>query len=174
MEPELIPFLDPAGQLTSGFEGRVGVYAIYDQAQALQYVGYSRDVGLSLKQHLVRQPQGCYWLRVETIERPNRTQLEEIRDAWLADWTAKTDTPPPGNAEQSPLWNQPIDAKTQMTEAEQSAYEASDELGKIKTLKQAARRVEAEVLAALETRGVKIPIRFDPKAKETGLLDVKS
>lgn len=169
-----VPFLDDAGQLAADFEGRVGVYAIYDQAEILQYVGYSRDVALSLKQHLVRQPQGCYWLRVQTIERPNRAQLEEIRDAWIADWLNSTGATPPGNAEQSHLWNQPIDAKTCMTEAEQSAYAASDEPGKIKTLKQAARRVEVEVLAALEARGVKIPIRFDPKAKEMGLLDVKN
>jgi hypothetical protein len=173
IDTERVPFLDPEGQLTEGFEGQVGVYAIFDQAEVLQYVGYSRDVALSLKQHLIRQPQGCYWLTVQTIERPNRTQLEQIRDQWIADWTAATGSPPSGNAETAQLWSQPIDAKAQMTEAEQAAYAASDEPGKIKTLKQVARRVETAVLAALEERGVKIPIRFDPKAKEAGLLDLK-
>ncbi len=170
---DLVPFLDSQGQLMPGFEGQVGVYAIFDQTKTLQYVGYSRDVALSLKQHLIRQPQGCYWLRVQTIERPNRTQLEQIRDQWLAEWVAATGRPPAGNAEQVILWNQPIDAKTQMTSAEQAAYAASDEPGRIKTLKQVARRVETEVLAALEARGVQMPIRFDPKAKEAGLLDLK-
>ena len=60
-----------------------------------------------------------------------------------------------------------------MTPAEQTAYESSDEPGKIKALKQVARRVEAEVMQELEARGVKLPIRFDPKAKEEGLLNLK-
>jgi hypothetical protein len=95
--------------------------------------------------------------------------LEEIRNAWIAE----NGTTPSGNDTDEALWNQPIDAKAKMTEAEQSAYQAADELGQIKALKQVARRVEAEVLAELEARGVKMQIRFDPKLKEEGLLNLK-
>lgn len=69
---EYIPFIDTKGQLPEQFQSRVGVYAIFDREQKLQYVGYSRDVDLSLKQHLVRQPQKCYWLKVQTTDRPSR------------------------------------------------------------------------------------------------------
>jgi hypothetical protein len=168
-ELEPIPFLDQDGQVSSQFDQKVGVYAIFDQTHVLRYVGYSRDVALSLKQHLVRQPQECYWVKVQTIDRPSRTVLEEIRDAWIAENGAI----PVGNGLEADLWNQPIDAKAYMTPAEQTAYAASDEPGKVKTLKQVARRVEAEVLAALEARGVKMAIRFDPKAKEEGYLNLK-
>lgn len=166
---EYVPFLDGSGQMIDQFSGKVGVYAIFDQAKVLQYVGYSRDVSLSLMQHLVRQPQGCYWIKVQTIDRPSRTILEGIRDAWLTENGAT----PVGNGAAADLWNQPIDAKQQMTAAEQAAYETSDDIGKVKTLKQVARRVEAEVLSALADRGVTMPIRFDPKAKEEGLLNLK-
>lgn len=166
---EFIALLDENGQMSDRFDAKVGVYAIFDQAQTLQYVGYSRDVSLGLKQHLVRQPQHCYWVKVHPIDRPSRTVLEEMRDAWIAE-NGET---PAGNGADADLWNQPIDAKIRMTAAEQTAYAASDEPGKIKTLKQVARRVEAEVQAALEARGVKMPIRFDPKAKEDGLLNLK-
>lgn len=166
---EFIPLLNENGEMSDRFDTKVGVYAIFDQGQVLQYVGYSRDVSLSLKQHLVRQPHHCYWVKVNLIDRPSRTVLEEIRDAWIIE-NGQT---PIGNGANADLWNQPIDAKTRMTSAEQTAYAASDEPGKIKTLKQVARRVEAEVQAALETRGVKMPIRFDPKAKEDGLLNLK-
>ncbi len=135
----------------------------------LQCVGYSRDVCLSLKQHLIRKPQQCYWLKVQTIDRPNRTILEEIRDAWIAENGAM----PVGNGVESEQWNQPIDAKKHMTADEQTVYTASDDLGKIKTLKQVARRVEADVMAALNQRGIAMPIRFDPKSKEEGLLNLK-
>lgn len=166
---DYVPFLNADGQIGDQWEGKVGVYAIFDQAQVLQYVGYSRDVALSLRQHLVRQPQGCYWLKVQTIERPNRTVLEELRHAWISE----NGTIPVGNGAAAPQWNQPIDAKQQMTSAEQASYAATDEMGQIKLLKQVARRVEAEVLAALDARGVKMPLRFDPKSKEEGLLDLK-
>lgn len=164
-----IAFIDAEGQMTDQFDGKVGIYAIFDQAKTLQCVGYSRDVSLSLKQHLIRKPQNCYWLKVQTIDRPNRTILEEIRDAWIAE----NGTVPDGNGIDAEQWHQPIDAKSRMTSEEQATYAASDDLGRTKTLKQVARRVEAEVLQALDQRGVKMPIRFDPKAKEEGLLNLK-
>ncbi len=164
-----LPILDAEGLIPDTFEGKVGVYAIFDQAKVLQYVGYSRDVALSLTQHLVRQPQSCYWFKVQTIDRPSRTALEATRDAWIAE----NGSTPAGNAAEADLWNQPIDARSRMSEAEKSAYDSSDEPGKIKALKQVSRRVEAEVMQELDKRGVKLPIRFDPKAKEAGLLNLK-
>lgn len=166
---ELIPFLNSEGELDSQFEGKVGVYAIFDAEKTLQYVGYSRDVSLSLKQHLVRRPQQCYWLKVQTIDRPSRTILEEIRTAWIAENGAV----PIGNAAEEASWTQAIDAKVQLTSEERSAFAAGDELIKMKLLKQVARRVEADVLTQLEARGVKMQIRFNPKLKENGLLDLK-
>jgi hypothetical protein len=164
-----IAYLTTDGQVVDRFDGKVGVYAIFDLAQTLQFIGYSRDVSLSLRQHLVRQPHHCYWVKVQTIDRPSRTALEEIRAAWMAENGAV----PMGNDRDEALWNQPIDAKAQMTPEEQSAYAAAEEAGKIKVLKQVARRVEAEVLAVLGDRGVTTPIRFDPKLKEEGLLNLK-
>jgi len=167
---EFVPYIDDRGQLPSQFQGKVGVYAIFDQAQTLQYIGYSRDIYVSLKQHLVRQPQACYWLKAQTIDRPSRTILEEIRDAWIAE----NGSVPSGNGADEPKWNHAIDVKAMLTQAEQDSYQgASDELTQVKVLKQAARRVEAEVLEVLNSRGVQEQIRFNPKLKETGLLDLK-
>lgn len=166
---EYIPYIDTNGQLPEQFQGKVGVYAIFDQQKVLQFVGYSRDVDLSLKQHLVRQPQKCYWLKVQTIDRPSRTILESIRDAW----TAENGSIPAGNESDEAEWTQPIDAKVAMTTDEQTSYKSSDELTQSKLLKTAARRVEQQILAELESRGVQMQIRFNPKLKEKGLLDLK-
>lgn len=166
---QLIPYLNADGAIAPELEGKVGVYAIFDTDKVLQYIGYSRDVALSLKQHLVRQPQKCYWLKVETIDRPSRTVLEEIRTAW----TTELGTVPPGNSIEEAQWSQPIDAKTYMTDEEQSLYEKSDDINRVKVLKQVSRRVEARVLADLAARGANWPIRFDPKLKEEGLLNLK-
>jgi hypothetical protein len=166
---DFIPYLDAEGQVPDQFERTVGVYAIFDQDQALQYIGYSRDVTFSLKQHLVRQPQKCHWVKVKTIDRPNRTVLEEIRAAWIAE----NEQVPSGNGADETVWSQAIDAKQQMTEEERATYDSADDLGRIKLLKQVARRVEQRILADLEERGAKLPVRFDPKAKEEGLLSLK-
>ena len=166
---EYIPYIDANGQLPDQFQVKVGVYAIFERDKLLQYVGFSRDVYISLQQHLVRQPQKCYWLKVQTIERPSRTILENIRDAWISE----NGSIPDGNAAQEAKWTQPIDAKAAMTADEQTKYAATDEITQIKLLKNAARRVEGEILVELESRGVKMQMRFNPKLKEKGLLDLK-
>lgn len=166
---EYIPYLNDTGILPEELQGKIGIYAIFNQDKTLQLVNYSRDIYLSLKQHLVRQPQSCYWLKVETIERPNRTRLETIRDAWIEENGVK----PVGNAADFVIWNDPIDAKLSMTDEENLKYEKGDELMQIKLLKQVARRVEAKILEGLKSRGVQTEIRFNPKLKESGLLDLK-
>ena len=53
---DYILYLDKNGCLPENLLGKIGAYAIFNQDKILQYVGYSRDIYLSLKQHLVRQP----------------------------------------------------------------------------------------------------------------------
>jgi hypothetical protein len=147
------------------------VYAVFNEAQELQFIGYSRDIALSLKQHFVRCPKQCDWIKVQTINRPSRKILEEIRQQWIAE----KGTTPVGNSSELETWTQPINVKTMMSDAEKQDYEkaAGDELSQIKVLKKIARRVEAELLSVLEARGLKEKLRFNPKMKETGLLDLK-
>lgn len=167
---DFFPYIDADGQVPNFCRGKVGVYAIFDQAQVLQCIGYSRDVYLSLQQHLVRQPQACYWFKVMTIDRPNRTLLESIRDQWISE----NGSVPLGNGDHQALWNQPIAVKTSMTPDEEQAYAAAvDEMTQGKVLKKVARRVEAEILEGLKARGLQMPIRFNPKLKESGLLDLQ-
>ncbi|MBW4500725.1 MAG: GIY-YIG nuclease family protein [Scytonema hyalinum WJT4-NPBG1] len=168
---EYIPFIDDNGQLPEQLQGKIGVYAIFDQEKVLQFVGYSRDVYLSLKQHLVRQPQYCYWVKAQTIERPSRTVLENIEHGWIAE----NGSVPVGNADSKDRWTQPIDVKVVMTAEEQANYHnpVNDEMAQIKIIKNVARRVEAEIIAVLEVRGLQTQIRFNPKLKENGLLDLK-
>jgi hypothetical protein len=167
---DFLPYLNEDGRLPESLQTKVGVYAIFDQHQVLRYIGYSRDVLLSLRQHLVRQPQHCYWVKAQLVDRPSRTALEAIKESWIAE----NGEVPIGNGQEEPLWNQAIDIKSAMTPEEQSAYNtAMDEVAQIKILKATARRVEAEILSMLESRGVKEEFRFNPKLKEAGLLDLK-
>ncbi|MDP5018278.1 GIY-YIG nuclease family protein [Anabaena sp. UHCC 0187] len=175
---EYYAYIDDYGEVIADFQGKIGVYAIFNQDKIIQFVGYSRDIYLSLKQHLVRQPQNCYWVKVQTIDRPNRTILENIENAWINE----NPHPPLTNADSlggvamdKQKWINAIDVKGLMTPEEQNNYQniAIDEFAKSKVLKNVARRVEEEILAILEARGVKTQIRFNPKLKEAGLLDLK-
>lgn len=168
---EYIPYIDDRGQLPEPLQGKIGVYAIYDREQVLQFVGYSRDVYLSLRQHLVRQPYHCYWVKAQTIERPSRTLLENIEKAWISE----NGSTPLGNADNKEKWTAPIDVRTVMTPEEKTHYEnpVNDELTQTKIIKNVARRVEAEISSLLEARGLQAQIRFNPKLKEDGLLDLK-
>ena len=166
---EYLAYIDENGSLNEDTQRKIGVYAIFDRDRQLKFVGYSRDIYLSLKQHLIRKPQACYWLKIQTIDRPNRSILEEIRQAWIGE----NGTNPPGNGEEEAMWTQPIDAKLTMTEEEKAQYQQSDELGKTKIYKKVARRVEETVKEQLKARGVNMDIRFNPKIKEQGLLDLK-
>jgi hypothetical protein len=166
-----ITYLDENGKLPANLSGKIGVYAIFDRAKTLQFVGYSRDVYISLKQHFVRQPQSCYWLKVQTIEKPNRAILEDTMNAWIAE----NDTIPIGNGADKAKWSEAIDVKPLMLDEEKVNYEkaSGDEFAQSKVLKNVARRVEAEILEILKARGCQEEIRFNPKLKDSGLLDLK-
>ncbi|HIK31646.1 MAG TPA: GIY-YIG nuclease family protein [Oscillatoriales cyanobacterium M59_W2019_021] len=169
---EYSPYVDDSGMIPeSPFQGKVGVYAIFDRDRVLQFIGYSRDIYLSLKQHLIRQPQHCFWIKFQTISRPNRMILETIKEAWISE-NGRT---PPGNDTDETQWTQPIDVKPLMTDEERTAYDnaAGEELAQMKLLKKVSRRVEADILEQLKSRGVQMELRFNPKLKETGLLDLK-
>lgn len=166
---EYTAYLDRQGTIPEEWQGKIGVYAVFDRDRTLQFVGYSRDVYLSLKQHLVRQPDKCYWFKVQPIARPNRTILEEIRQAWIAE----NNFTPVGNAQEETNWTQAIDVKPVMNESEKLQYEQAEELEQIKLLKKVARRVETDIQNQLQARGVTMELRFNPKLKERGLLDLK-
>ena len=169
---EYTPYLDESGCIQEEpFQRKVGVYAIFDADRVLQFIGYSRDIYLSLKQHLIRRPQQCHWIKFQTIDRPSRTILENIRAAWIAE----NDRTPAGNGTDETQWTQPIDVKPLMSAEERENFDrvAGEDIAQVKLLKKISRRVEAEILAQLEQRGVTMQLRFNPKLKEKGLLDLK-
>ncbi|MEO0947152.1 MAG: GIY-YIG nuclease family protein [Cyanobacteria bacterium J06641_5] len=163
-----ISYLDANGALPSELAGKIGVYAIYDRAGTLQLIDYSRDMSFGLLQHLVRQPEKCYGVKAHTIARPSRAILEAIRQAWLAE----QETIPAGNGVDADLWQKPIDVRGALTPEEEAAFAAAEELGRAKILKQVARRCQADKLEQLKARGLEGGVRFNPKLKEKGLLDL--
>jgi hypothetical protein len=98
-----------------------GVYAVLDQQQQTQYIGYSRNVLVSLGGHLAQNGEStCAYVRVQAFKFPKRTEMEALRDAWIAELGSI----PPGNHLDSD-WASSIGevAKAVMSAEERQAYE---------------------------------------------------
>ncbi|MEH2420634.1 MAG: GIY-YIG nuclease family protein [Nostoc sp.] len=99
-----------------------GVYAVLDAERCMQYIGYSRNVLLSLNGHVTQNgQQKCAFVRVQAFKFPKRQEMEDLRDAWIAE----LESTPPGNATDREMWASTIGeaAKAVMSEAERQAYE---------------------------------------------------
>ena len=99
-----------------------GVYAVLDGERCTQYVGYSRNVLLSLKGHLTQNGQEtCAFVRVQTFKFPKREEMEKLRDAWISELSSV----PPGNGDTRQRWAGTVGevALAAMSAAERNAYE---------------------------------------------------
>ncbi|MBD2387168.1 GIY-YIG nuclease family protein [Cylindrospermum sp. FACHB-282] len=98
-----------------------GVYAVLDNNRRTQYIGYSRNVLLSLNGHVTQNgEQKCAFVRVQTFKFPKRQEMEDLRDAWIAE----LESTPPGNVADN-MWASTVGevAKAVMSPAELQAYE---------------------------------------------------
>jgi hypothetical protein len=99
-----------------------GVYAVLNDKQQTQYIGYSRNVLLSLNSHVAQNGQeACAFVRVQTFKFPKRQEMEELREAWLS----QLGYIPPGNGEESANWASTVGEATKatMSASERNAYE---------------------------------------------------
>ena len=109
-----------------------GVYAVLDRDRQTQFIGYSRNVSLSLRSHLTQKGDAvCALVKVQTFKFPKRDAMAALQ----ADWIAALPSPPPGNVDGT--WASTVrEAASQtMSAAEREAYEAK---------KQKLRRAMAE------------------------------
>lgn len=98
-----------------------GVYAVLDGDRQTQFIGYSRNVALSLRGHLTAQGEGnCRFVKVHPFKFPKRDAMEALK----ADWIAAQPSPPPGNRDGTWAGTIKEAASQVMSPAEREAYEA--------------------------------------------------
>lgn len=87
-------------------ERPLGVYAVYDNAHNVQYIGYSRNIVLSLKRHLSRVGEDvCAFVRVMVFMNKAMTTRENLEREAM-DWIEHEGTLPPGNGAEKELWEE--------------------------------------------------------------------
>uniref|UniRef100_A0A7S3EAU3 GIY-YIG domain-containing protein n=2 Tax=Rhodosorus marinus TaxID=101924 RepID=A0A7S3EAU3_9RHOD len=85
---------------------RVGAYAVFDGADELRYVGYSRNVFAKLRLHAVLQPQACVTFRLyfpAADQDVSPQDLENVLDMWIV----QNGKIPSGNTTERELWESP-------------------------------------------------------------------
>jgi len=148
------------------------VYAILDKESDVRYVGVTRSITPSLRLHMARKPKECYAVKVLHIARPSRATLEAIRSLWIQQCGTV-----PGNDEgvEQDLWENPFDCKKHMSDEDRATVAAANEgPERNKAMKVVARKFEADIMEVIASRGITERFRFDPKLKETGMLDLKN
>ena len=81
------------------------VFAVFDQARQLQFVGFSKHLKNSLRTMLGRQSDFCYFYKHVDFPHINQEEMLGVRNAWFEE----NHGAPPGNTPQKiKLWQQPL------------------------------------------------------------------
>lgn len=97
-----------------------GVYAVLNGDRQTQFIGYSRNVVLSLRGHLTQMgAEVCAFVTVQPFKFPKRDEMEKLRDEWIA----TLPSPPPGNLDGTWAGTVKEAAVQVMSAAEREAYE---------------------------------------------------
>ncbi|CAN6469905.1 unnamed protein product [Victoria cruziana] len=89
-----------------------GVYAVYDNENTLQFIGISRNIAASVSTHLETVRHLCSFVKVGTLEDPDRSTLVDTWKSWMEEHIAETGKVPPGNESGNNTWvRQPAKAK---------------------------------------------------------------
>lgn len=105
-------------------EKPLGVYAVYDSAKTVQYVGYSRNVVVALKTHAKRLgAETCAFTRVMVFANKSMASRSNM-EAEVKDWIVELGVIPPGNsAAGREMWDEfSVDTEA-FSEAELAEYE---------------------------------------------------
>jgi len=125
-----------------------GVYAVLDGDRQTQFIGYSRNVALSLRGHLTAKGETtCALVKVHPFKFPKRDAMEALK----AEWLAELPSPPPGNDDGTWAGTIREAANKVMSPTEREAYEEK----KLKlrramadgTLKQVAAKAQGDATA---------------------------
>jgi hypothetical protein len=117
------------------------VFAIYDQAKTLQYIGFSKNLRASLLTVFSRRPDKTHLYRAVYLPQLDQNEMLSVRSSWFD----QSGGPPPGNrlpAERA-AWQE---AATPFTISERGKVAAAEELAKSMIVKIKTRGCKEEFL----------------------------
>lgn len=99
------------------------VFAIYDELQKLQYIGFSKDLRSSLRTLFGRRPDKAWYYRVACLPTLDQQAMIKLREQWFEEVGGA----PKGNklALERNQWQQPVDAGAISERGKQGAAEST-------------------------------------------------
>jgi Grx4 family monothiol glutaredoxin len=94
------------GHADARIPATAGVYAVYDERDALQYVGLSRKVNASVKVHAFEMPQYCYAVKCMSLPDASKADLQAAWKTWVMEHVTTAGGLPPGNAPGNKLFSE--------------------------------------------------------------------
>ncbi|KAI5079811.1 hypothetical protein GOP47_0005290 [Adiantum capillus-veneris] len=83
-----------------------GIYAIYDKAGDLQYIGLTRRLSSSLQNHVHDLPELCASTKFSIINAPEKAALLDAWKQWMEEHINVTGKVPPGNVQGVTTWTE--------------------------------------------------------------------
>jgi hypothetical protein len=120
-------------------DAQATVFAIYDQAKMLQYIGFSKNLRSSLLTVFARRPDKTHFYRAAYLNTLDQQAMLDLRAAWFD----QSSGPPPGNklpAERA-AWQE---AATPFVISDRGKVAAAEELAKTAIVKIKARGCKEE------------------------------
>ncbi|KAH7373993.1 hypothetical protein KP509_17G082900 [Ceratopteris richardii] len=96
----------PLAEDVSKIPASPGIYAVYDKAGDLQYIGMTRRLSASLQHHVVDLPELCGSVKFCVINAPERAALLDSWKLWMEEHIGSTGSIPPGNMQGVTTWTQ--------------------------------------------------------------------
>eukprot|EP01023_Acetabularia_acetabulum_P014162 TRINITY_DN16957_c0_g3_i1.p1 TRINITY_DN16957_c0_g3~~TRINITY_DN16957_c0_g3_i1.p1 ORF type:complete len:313 (+),score=43.49 TRINITY_DN16957_c0_g3_i1:58-996(+) len=104
-DTEMIPVFDENKSMHN-FPSSPGIYAVYDPEGTLQYIGLTRKINLSMRNHIDELPHLVSSVKYYIIPGGAREKLMEAWKAWLQEAITTSGVVPPGNQAGQVKWQQ--------------------------------------------------------------------
>ncbi|EPS71866.1 hypothetical protein M569_02889 [Genlisea aurea] len=81
-----------------------GVYAVYDAAEELQFIGITTNLAASVLSHKKSVPDLCISAKLGVVGNQDKTVLTQAWKSWLQEHISATGNVPPGNQQGNTVW----------------------------------------------------------------------
>jgi Grx4 family monothiol glutaredoxin len=103
-ETELVTVSPENDGQTGELPSEAGVYAVYDKAGELQFIGLSRNIAATISANRKSVPELCGSVKVGVVDEPDREALTQAWKSWMEEYIKVSGKVPPGNESGNATW----------------------------------------------------------------------
>ncbi|WJX43020.1 Bifunctional monothiol glutaredoxin-S16, chloroplastic [Trifolium repens] len=89
---------------TGELPSEAGVYAVYDKAGEIQFIGLSCNIAATISAHRKSVPELCSSVKAGVVDEPDREALTQAWKSWMEEYIKVSGKVPPGNESGNATW----------------------------------------------------------------------